>query len=95
MVFLDNIMEFLWSLLYHIVESVWSLEILIQNFDTTMWSFHGVSLPVVEFFFSTLTPLNGILLEFCWCGKNIETRIYREICSSIWNNNLRHAKDLI
>ena len=46
MEFLDNIMEFLWSFLYHIVESVWSLEIRIQNFDTTMWSFHGVSLHV-------------------------------------------------
>ena len=45
MEFLDNIMEFLWSFIYHIVGSVWSLEILTQNFDTTMWSFHGVSLP--------------------------------------------------
>ena len=94
MEFLDNIMEFLWSFLYHIVESVWSLEIRIQNFDTTMWSFHGVSLPdsgvfmefhyqIVEFFFLTLTPLNGIFLEFCWCVKNIEIRIYREICNSM------------
>ena len=31
-------MEFL----YHKVESVWRLEILIQTFGTTMWSFHGV-----------------------------------------------------
>ena len=45
MEFLDIIMESLWSFLYHIVESVWSLEILIQTFGTTMWSFHGVLLP--------------------------------------------------
>ena len=81
MEFLDNIMEFLWSFLYHIVESVWSLEILIQNVDTTMWSFYGVSLPDSGVFF--LTPLNGILLEFCWCVENIEIRIYREICNSM------------
>ena len=56
MEFLDNIMEFLWSFLYHIVESVWSLEIRIQNFDTTMWSFHGVSLPASEF--------SVVLMEF-------------------------------
>ena len=83
MEFLDNIMEFLWSFLYHIVESVWSLEIRIQNFDTTMWSFHGVSLPDSGVFLLNLTPLNGIFLEFCWCVKNIEIRIYREICNSM------------
>ena len=33
MEFLDIIMEFLWSFLYHIVGSVWSLEILIQNLE--------------------------------------------------------------
>ena len=57
MEFLDNIMEFLWSFLYHIVESVWSLKIRIQHFDTTMWSFHGVSLPdsgVFLFNFNTI-----------------------------------------
>ena len=58
MEFLDNIMEFSWSFLYHIVESVWSLEIRIQNFDTTMWSFHGVSLPDSEF--------SVVLMEFCY-----------------------------
>ena len=83
MEFLDNIMEFLWSFQYHIVESVWSLEIRIQNSDTTIWSFHGVSLPDSGVFLLTLTPLNGIFLEFCWCVKNIEIRIYREICNSI------------
>ena len=66
MEFLDNIMEFLWSFLYHIVESVWSLEIRIQNFDTTMWSFHGVSLPdsgVFLFNFNTITwNFSGVLL---------------------------------
>ena len=51
MEFLDNIMEFLLSFLYHIVESVWTLEILIQNVDTTMWSFYGVSLPDSGVFF--------------------------------------------
>ena len=52
------------------------------KFATAMWSFHGVSLPDSGVFFLTLTPLNGLLLEFCWCVKNIEIRIYREICNS-------------
>ena len=38
---------------------------------------------IVKFFFLTLTPFNGILLEFCWCVKNTEIRIYREICNSM------------
>ena len=42
---LTIIVEFLLSFLHHIVGSVWRLKILIQNFDTTIWSFHGVPLP--------------------------------------------------
>ena len=90
MEFLDNIMEFLWSFLYHIVESVWSLEIRTQNFDTTMWSFHGASSPdsgVFLFNFNTIKwNFSGVLLaceEFT--GKSV----------ILWNNKLRHAKDLI
>ena len=94
MEFSDNIMEFLWSFLYHIVESVWSLEILMQNFDTTMWSFHRISLPDSGVFFLTLTPFNGILLEFYGCVKNIEIRIYRK-SEILMSNKLRHTKDLI
>ena len=71
-----DIMEFLWSFLYHIVESVWSFEILIQNFDTTMWSFHGVSLPDSGVFLFNFNIIqwnsSGV---FCWCVKNIEIRI--------------------
>ena len=69
--FLDIIMEFLWNFLYHKVESVWSLEILIQNLAPQCGVFME-SLPdtryhyqIMEFFFLTLTPFNGILLEFC------------------------------
>ena len=94
MEFLDIIMEFLWSLLYHIMESVWSLEILIQNFGTTMWSFHGIPLPDSGVFLLTLTPFNGIFLEFCWCVKNFEIRIYRK-SAILWSNKLRHVKDFI
>ena len=64
MEFLDNIMEFLWSFLYHLVESVWNFKILIQNFDTIMWSFHGVSLPDSGVFLFNFNLFNGILLEF-------------------------------
>ena len=49
---------------------------------------------IVEFFFLTLTPFNGILLEFCWCVKNIEVRIYRK-SATLLSNKLRHIKDLI
>ena len=45
------------------------------KFATTMWSFHGVSIPDSGVFLFNLTPLNGILLDFCWCVKNIEIRI--------------------
>ena len=66
MEFLDIIIELLWSLLYHIVEFVWSLEILIQNSGITMQSFHGVSLPdsgVFLFNFNTiLWNSSGVLL---------------------------------
>ena len=66
MKFLEVIMEFLWSFLYHIVEFVWSLEILMQNFGTTMWTFHGVSLPdsgVFLFNFNTIHwNSSGVLL---------------------------------
>ena len=83
MEFLDIIMQFLRSLLYHIVEFVWSLEILIQNLPPQCGVFMEFQYQIVEFFFLTLTPLNGILLEFCWCVKNIEIRIYKEICNSM------------
>ena len=83
MEFLDNIMEFLWSFLYHIVESVWSLEFRIQNLTPQCGVFMEFHYQIVEFFFLILTPLNGIFLEFCWCVKNIEIRIYREICNSM------------
>ena len=66
MEFLDHIMEFLWSFLYHMVESVWSLEILIQNFDTIMGSFHEISSPdsgVFLFNFNTIKwNSSGVLL---------------------------------
>ena len=66
MEFLDNIMELLRSFLSHLVKSEWSLEILIQNFDTTMLSFHGVSLPdsgVFLFNFNTIKwKSSGVLL---------------------------------
>ena len=33
---------------------------------------------IVEFFFLTLTPFSGVLLEFCLSVKNIEIIIYRK-----------------
>ena len=61
--FLDNIMEFLWSFLNHEVESVWSFKILTQNFGTTMWSFHGVSLPDSGVFLFNFNPIRTGLFE--------------------------------
>ena len=49
---------------------------------------------LMEFFFLTLTAFNGILLEFCWCVKNIEIIIYRK-SAILWSNILRHVKALI
>ena len=49
---------------------------------------------IVEFVFLTLTPFNGILLQFCWCVKNIEIRIYRKF-AILLSNKLRHIKYLI
>ena len=74
MEFLDNIMEFLWSFLYHIVESEWSLEILIQNFDTTMWSFRAVSLPdsgVFLFNFNTIKWNSSGVLQNLEIGNQV------------------------
>ena len=76
---------------------LWSLEILLQNFGTTLWSFQGeFHCHAVEFLFLTLTPFNGILLEFSLCVKNIEIeiRIYRK-SAILWSNILRNVKALI
>ena len=98
MEFSDIIMEFLLSLLYHIVEFLWSLEILYKILTPQFsWSFMEFHYHMVEFFFLTLTPFNGILLEFSWCVKNILQEIWRIYRKSgiLWSNILKHVKALI
>ena len=56
MEFLDIIMEFLRSLLFHIVEFVWSLEILIQNLPPQCGLFIEFQYQIVEI------PDSGVFL---------------------------------
>ena len=65
------------------MESVWSLEILIQNFDTKMWSFHRVSLPdsgVFPFKFNTIQSNYSGVLSVC---KEYWNQNLQEICNSL------------
>ena len=92
------LMEFCYHLMatygvFRYYYGVWkfSYEVLAPQCGVFTWSFITTK---VELFFLTLTPFNGILLEFSWCVKNIEIRIYRK-SAILWSNILRQLKALI